>query len=119
MAALGDGNLDLKVIHSHRVGSNCATLPRVLTENPDQTPGLALRFGPTLCAVRLKTICNESIASGCEYIMFEQDGNWINDDPWEAALDEGHTAIVRWHFLSLWGLSGERGAGKRRHGTLV
>ena len=33
----------------------------------------------------LKTICNAAIASGCEYIMFEQDGNWVNDDPWEAA----------------------------------
>ena len=28
---------------------------------------------------------DEPIASGCQCILFEQDGNWINDDPWEAA----------------------------------
>ena len=33
----------------------------------------------------LKTIFDETIASGCQCILFEQDGNWINDDPWEAA----------------------------------
>lgn len=33
----------------------------------------------------LKSICDLAIAAGCEYIMFEQDGNWINNDPWEAA----------------------------------
>jgi sugar phosphate isomerase/epimerase len=33
----------------------------------------------------LKTVFEESIAAGAECIMFEQDGNWINDDPWEAA----------------------------------
>jgi sugar phosphate isomerase/epimerase len=33
----------------------------------------------------MKTVFEESIAAGAECIMFEQDGNWINDDPWEAA----------------------------------
>ena len=33
----------------------------------------------------LKTVFKECIAAGAQCIMFEQDGNWINGDPWEAA----------------------------------
>jgi hypothetical protein len=37
----------------HRVGPNCQTWPRLLTENPYQSPELGPRFGPTLCDLSL------------------------------------------------------------------
>jgi hypothetical protein len=33
----------------HRIGLNCTTWPRLLTDNLHQSPELCPRFGPTLC----------------------------------------------------------------------